>query len=278
MKQHEYIWKSYDGLNYYGKSWSNGHHAKGVINLVHGIGEHCARYEELAQKFVENGFDVISMDYRGHGKSEGKKGHTPSYKHYMYDIDMLLSKSMIIFPNLPVILYGHSMGGNLVLNYVLRKNPAIFSLIVTSPWLKLAFESPAIKIKTGKILKNIIPAFTQKTGLKTKNMSSNPDIVEKYENDNLVHGKITLRTFFEVRKAGEYAMENASKLYLPTLLMHGSADMITSWEASKETAAKSNYITFKLWENCYHELHNEPIKDEIFQYTINWLNQVIKQK
>jgi alpha-beta hydrolase superfamily lysophospholipase len=277
MIRTEYKWKSYDGLAYYACSWTLKNNPIAVICLVHGIGEHCSRYEDWIIRFVNSGYHVLSFDYRGHGKSEGKRGHTPSYDSFMNDVELLLKKSQEIFPGIPLILYGHSMGGNLVLNYVLRKNPEIKGIIVTSPWIRLAFEPPAFKVFLAKIMKGIFPGLIQSTGLKTKDLTRNDLVVDKYEKDELVHGKISVRTFFEVYNAGYWLLDHADEIKTPLLLMHGSADGISSSKASIEFKENGNdKITLKIWDGFFHELHNEAENELVFKYIKNWLENEIQ--
>ena len=95
---------------------------KGVILVTHGMGEHALRYAEMARYFTEAGFAVVAFDIRGHGSSEGKRGHTPSYDLLMDDIERVYDKVKSDYPDAPVVLFGHSMGGNLILNFLLRRN------------------------------------------------------------------------------------------------------------------------------------------------------------
>ena len=274
MQNTVYNWKSFDDLKYFAQSWSNNNTPKAIICLVHGIGEHSSRYNDWAKRFVDNDIFVLAFDYRGHGKSEGKRGHINEYEDIMRDIDMLLSKSKELFPETPLFLYGHSLGGNFVLNYLLRRNVSLKGAIVTSPWLRLAFEPPAGKVKLGKFVKSVFPTFIQKTGLKTEHISRDKNVVDKYEEDKLVHDKISVKLFFDAYDSGIWALENADKLNTNLLLMHGDSDSITSPKASASFAEKSlNKSVYKNWEGAYHELHNEINNDEVFDFVNTWLNK-----
>lgn len=271
--QKEYHWKSFDGLEIYAQSWQPvAGKPKAIINLVHGLGEHGGRFNEWAGFFVEEGYAMLAIDYRGHGKSGGKRGHTGEYQFFMRDIDLLLAKSEEIFPAIPRILYGHSLGGNLVINYAIQFNPAIQALIATSPWLKLASEPPWIKLILAKAIKGIFPALQNSTGLLSSQLSHDPEVAKVYSADPLVHGKISVNAFFAVMKAGLEAIRNAGRVKVPFLLIHGSEDLITSCKASQELAEKGNdKLTFRLWNGGFHELHQEPFKHEVFRFIINWL-------
>lgn len=263
---------SFDGLSLY--AWSQtADNAKGSVCLVHGMGEHSHRYDHVAYFFNQHGYSFFSMDHRGHGRSEGKRGHMPSFDALLNDVDQLLELAKSHGPQ-PLFLYGHSMGGNVVLNYVLRRKPAIAGVISTSPYLRLAFAPPAWKVSLGKLVAGIIPGFSQATGLEAEHISHDPGIVEAYQKDPLVHDKITARFFTEITAAGEYAIAHASELTVPALVVHGTADQITSAHASELFVQQSQgKAVLKLWEGLYHETHNEPEKSEVLQYTLAWMEK-----
>lgn len=276
MIHNEYTWMSHDGLEYYGQSWRPGSQPLAVINLVHGIGEHSSRYEDWARLFVDRGYAILSFDYRGHGKSEGKRGHAPSYEDLMKDIDLLGERSAFYFPKIPVILYGHSMGGNFVLNYCLRREFPAALAVVTSPWLIITREPPKFVLRLARIVEKMHPKFTFTLPIHVKDISRSAPAGEQYKKDALVHKKITARLFFEVHDAAAWALENACKLKIPLLLMHGSSDKITSVEGSRLFASQSPEVTLKIWEGLYHELHNEEERGAVFTYIAEWLKERIK--
>ena len=274
MKHSEFKFKTFDGLQLFAQSWQPETKFRAVICLVHGMGEHSGRYTHVVEQLTQAGYSLIAFDLRGHGQSQGPRGHTPSYETLLNDINSLLNEANKNFPELPRFLYGHSLGGNLVLNYVLRRQAQLKGVIVTDPWLRLAFEPPRFKIIFAQITNHIWPAFSQKSGLDTKALSHDPEVVRAYENDPLVHSYISARMFISIYQNGRWALEHASEFSLPLLLMHGGDDKITSLEASKEFANKiSEKCTFKIWDGLYHEIHNEPEKQIVFDFLINWLNK-----
>ena len=169
----------------------------------------------------------LAFDLRGHGKSEGKRGHTPSYNQLMNDMEEVLKEVQNKYPDLPCFLYGHSMGGNLVLNYLIRKKPKLKGAIVTSPWLQLAFSPTKLEMLFAQIIDKVYPSFTMKNTIKTNFLSHNPLIEPEYINDPLVHKVITPRMFICIEQSGLWAIDHASELEVPLLLMHGSDDHIT---------------------------------------------------
>jgi len=274
MKRIEFELHTTDNLKLFGHSWQPDTEVpKASIALVHGIGEHIMRYDQWAEKFVNRGYAVTGIDFRGHGRSKGKRGHIPSYESLLQDVDMLIRKSQEFFPDKPVILYGHSLGGNIVLNHALTRNN-ISRYIVTSPWLRLSFKPSSIKLALAQAMKRILPRLLQPSGLNVGHISHDPEVIKAYENDPLVHDRISVRMFINVYARGEWALANAGKLDRSVLLMHGGDDKITSADASCQFAEKAGKnVEFKIWKEMYHELHNEKIKDEVFGYIIDWLKK-----
>ena len=252
---------------------SPGENTKAVVILVHGLGEHVQRYLYWAGLFKKEGIGFLGVDLPGHGRSNGRKGVINNYSLPSEMIDILLTTCIKTFPGCPVYIYGHSLGGGIVLEYLLRKNPKIKGAIVTSPWLRLSFEPSKSKVLMASIMKYLFPGIVQSSGLNVKHISHDGNVVENYERDPLVHGKISVGLFDGAMTAARYSLEHASELKVPTLLMHGSDDQITSPEGSREFAGKSKMVELKIWEGGYHELHNEPFKDEVFKYIMNWINK-----
>ncbi|GAB4479703.1 MAG: alpha/beta hydrolase [Anaerolineales bacterium] len=271
MATSEWRWSGQDGTQFYARQWTPEKPQAAVI-LIHGHGEHINRYAHVAQAFNQAGFALLGFDLRGHGQSEGQRGHTPSYEQMQNDIADFFAQVMRRYPGLPLFFYGHSMGGNLTLNYLLRAQPAVRGAIVTGPWIRLAFEPPAAKIALAKMMDAISPSFSQSSGLETAALSRNKAVVEAYIADPLVHSKITSRLFLGMYAAGLWSLEHAAELKVPLLLMHGSADRLTSPAASREFAEKAgSLVTFKLWDGFYHEIHNEPEQAEVIQTMVAWL-------
>lgn len=277
MKNTVLNWKSNDGLNIFGQKWENETAApKAVICLVHGFGEHSNRYEHVAQFFTDNGYSVITYDHRGHGHSEGRKGHFPNYEEFLNDVGNLLNQAETHFPNLPKILYGHSMGGNVVANYAIKRQPKVAGIILSSPFFNTAFQPPAIKLAVGRLMRNWIPTLSLPSGLDVNSISRDKEVVKKYSNDPMVFDLISSKMGIELIEFGQEAVKNANQLKLPTLLFHGTGDKITSFEDSKKFAANAgNIVTFIEYKGLYHECHNEPEKAEVLGNVLKWCNNLI---
>lgn len=261
-----------DGLSLY--SWIRHlpDQPKGVIALVHGMGEHSRRYDHLSEYWKDRGYASAGLDLRGHGRSEGKRGHTASYDNLMNDIATFLDHVAKACPGARLILYGHSMGGNLALNYAIRRQPALAGVVVSAPYLRLAFNPPALKVRMAELLRGIVPSLSQRTGLDTRALSRDPQVKIRYEADPLVHDKITLSFFTQVHPAGEAIIGRASELTIPTLVMHGGADRLTSPAGAEDFVAKSSgKAELKIWKDFFHEIHNEPEWMDVAAFVVAWI-------
>ncbi|GJM32636.1 MAG: lysophospholipase [Saprospiraceae bacterium] len=272
MKNEEFNWKTTDGLNIYAKEWKASTPIA-VIGLVHGLGEHINRYNHLASYFTKKNYTVIGYDQRGHGQSEGKRGHTPDIDSLLDGISQLLVEVELRHPDLPVFLYGHSMGGGIVLNYVLRRHPTIAGAIVTAPWIELAFQPSSSLVILGKIMRFLHPKFSQPNDLDTGHLSHDPNVEKDYLADPLVHNKVSSALGIGMLEAGKWLLAFKGKVNIPLLIMHGTDDQITSAQASERFAAQlSGDVTFKSWEGLYHEIHNEIQQDQIFSFANKWMS------
>lgn len=255
---------------------SPGSDIKALIIMVHGLGEHIRRYVLWAEWFSSKSIGFLGVDLPGHGKSDGKRGHIRSYNHVYEMIDILLAESKKTFPGVPVFLYGHSLGGGIVINFLIDKAPEIRGAIVSSPWIRLAYEPDRIKIKLASIAKNFIPGLSQPNGLNVDHISNDKEVVKEYINDPLVHDKISVSLVHEAFRAGARALEDAHELKTPMLLIHGSDDKICSPEGSREFASKTKMAELKIWEGGYHELHNEIFKRDVFNFVADWINKKVE--
>lgn len=275
MHQKTFEFNSKDDLKLFGRIWmSPSPTPKGLVFLVHGLGEHSGRYADLADTFNQQGYHLAAFDLRGHGLSQGKRGHTPSYEHLLDDIEIFIKETQTRLPNkLPSFIYGHSLGGNLVLNFGLRRAADVSGYIATAPLIETAFEPPKAKLLAARVLSRILPTLTMKNGLEKPALSRDKAIVEAYESDPYVHDKLSARLGFTMLESGKYAAEHAADWKPKLLLMHGAADRICSCPASKAFAgAAGDNVDLVLWERGYHELHNDLEKEEVIAAMLQWLD------
>lgn len=275
MKHLEFNWKSSDGLDIFARGWSpDTTPPKAVICLVHGIGEHTLRYLHVAEFFTGKGYVLFGADLRGHGKSGGPRGHFPSIEAVLGDIDMTLEQARLHYPGVPLFIYGHSLGGILVLNYVLKRNPDVKGAIVTSPGLHTAVEEQPVKVLAARILGSLFPAVTLPTGLDADAITRDGEVVNAYKRDPLVHNRMSLGFGKTMLKVIHWTLEHAGEFSRPLLLMHGMKDSIAYPSSSTEVAASLNEkCKLVMWEGGYHELHNEPFKEEVFNTMTSWIEK-----
>jgi alpha-beta hydrolase superfamily lysophospholipase len=279
MKTYEFGWENKEGIKFFACGWEPTEKPKAVVALVHGHGEHVGRYANVAEAFTQAGYALAGFDLRGHGKSGGPRGHASSYEALMDDVADFLAQVAARYPKLPMFIYGHSLGGNLVLNFVLRRKPAVVGAIVTGPWLKLAFDPPAVQVTLARVMNKIAPGFTQHSKLDTTALSHDVQVVQAYDNDPLVHDMVSARLYMGMYDSGLWALEHAAEFPVPLLLMHGTADRITSAKASREFAERGGKnVTWRAWDGFYHEIHNEPEKAEVLAAMAAWMNTCLKKK
>lgn len=245
---------------------------KAVIALVHGQGEHIGRYGHLAAWFNARQVAVIGHDQQGFGKSAGKRGHFLRYDDLLNDVDLLLDRARAAYPGVPVFLYGHSMGGQVVLNFALRRRPQIAGLIATGPWVRLAFEAPVLKVAVGRLLKKIWPSLTLPTGLNANHISRDPDVVAAYLADPLVHDQVSAAAGIQMLFAARWLNQFAGPAPIRTLLLHGGDDRLTAAAATRELAARlTGDVTHREWPGLFHEIHNEKEQGEVFAHILDWM-------
>jgi alpha-beta hydrolase superfamily lysophospholipase len=264
------------GLRLFGRQWQPEQRAqiKAIVCLIHGIGDHSGRYQELVSYLVNRNFAVLAIDQMGHGQSEGQRGHAGRYDELLDNIALLIGKAQADDPGLPIFLYGHSWGGNQVLNFALRRRPVLQGVIATSPWLRLGFTPPRWKEWLGRLMSSVYPSLSQPSGLIADHISRDKAVVAAYLSDPLVHNKISASMFVHSHAAGLWALEQAAEFPLPLLLIHGSQDTLTSPQGSQEFAEKNkDKVSFRLFDGMYHETHHEIGKEEVFKTITEWMEK-----
>ena len=275
IPQSEFTLNTNDGLALYARSWGDPQASRAALVLVHGLGEHCSRYGHVAQALVSEGLYVLGFDQRGHGRSPGKQGWIPSYEQPLDDIAVALERAQMDTPDLPLFLYGHSLGGLEVLHYGLVRKPELQGVIATSPALMIS-TSTLNRLMAG-LMKHLAPNMIVANGLDASALSHDPLVGQAYLQDPLVHDKVSVRLGSYMMDVGRYILDHAAEWSLPLYLAHGTADRICQFEGSAQFAARAGeMVTFYPWEGLYHETHNELNKDEVVQAMIDWLNVQIR--
>jgi acylglycerol lipase len=267
------IIKTQDDLELNIRQYGNVRNSKKSLIITHGYGEHQGYYSEFADFFSENDFLVLTYDLRSHGLSEGRRGDVADFSFFLDDLRVIVSYAGSIKQDNEIYLFGHSLGGSIVLNFLLRfPHLKIKKAIVSSPWLKLAFDPPFYKLAMAKLGKLFFPSLVIKGELRTADLSRDNKFVEKFDIDTLTYDKISSRYYFSIRDAGLFALENASGLKTRVLISHGDDDKVTSYEASKQFCENS-MADFKSWDGGYrHVVFSENDKKDIFNYYLGYLS------
>lgn len=279
MKKDEWTWTSNDNIEITAKSWVPDSKPKAVICLVHGLGEHSGRYAHVGKTFTESGFALAGFDLRGHGKSGGQRGHYPSLKTLMGDLHQQCEQINNRFPKTPQFMYGHSLGGLFVLVYATYQHHSLTGIISVAP----ALQSPVLEQKNKMAMVNFLgglfPTLTIPTGLDPESISRNTRIVRDYQEDPLVHDQATLSTGKIGLQAIEWVLAHTESFPSPLLILHGTEDKLVYPSGSKELSSMiEGNLTTKFFDGLYHELHNEPEKDQVLAFSLDWMNSQLKNK
>ena len=266
---------SSQGQAFYAQAWTPEQAPQAVVALIHGHGEHSGRYPGVAQALTQAGFALAGFDLYGHGQTQGKRGHAPSLEALHASIQAFLDQLQERFAGCPIFLYGHSMGGCLAASYTLRHQPPVQGVILSSPWFQLAFRPSGVDLFLARTMVNIYPAFTQSTKLDATAISRDPAEVQRYQDDPLVHDLISPALFMAIHREATWLLEQASAWNAPLLLVHGTGDRLTSWQASERFASEAGGedLTWHPVEGGFHELHHDPGRQDLFATYIAWLRE-----
>jgi alpha-beta hydrolase superfamily lysophospholipase len=252
--------------------------ARGVVLMVHGLGEHAGRYDHVANALSNWGFEVCAYDQRGHGESTGVPGTLPSCNALLDDLAEVMDDTRQQYPKLPLILLGHSLGGLVTSRFVSLGMRPVEALVLSSPALDAglgAFQKLLLKI-----LPSIAPNLAVANGLDANFISHDPQVVKDYLSDRLVHNKISPRLGKFIATAGPATVASAAKWRTPTLLMYAGADKLVrpagsrrfAQLAAESKAVKPGIVTAKCFDGYYHELFNELEPAPVFEMLKTWLD------
>ena len=269
-----------DGSNLIVQEWplSSSVPKRGMVIIVHGLGEHAGRYNHVAAKLNEWGFAVRGYDQCGHGESEGLRGSLPSDNRLLDDLaDMVDSTRAQAPPGLPLFLLGHSMGGLVVARFISLNMRQVDGVILSSPALDPGLN--AFQKMLVAILPKIAPNLRVGNGVKPQYISHDPAVVIDYKADPLVHDRISARLAQFIATAGPAALAHAPHWTVPTLLMYAGDDHLLNADGSRKFAATApqDVVTSVCFEKLYHEIFNEYDARPVFAELRQWLDrQVIK--
>lgn len=260
------------------RTWTPSASPLGVVVIAHGLGEHSGRFGRVAAVLNDAGLAVVAADHRGHGNSPGKRGHA-EWSQLLGDLARVVEHARAAWPGLPVLLYGHSLGGALVVRYAQRNPEAVAAVVASAPAFRPAFEPPAWKLAAARLLHRLWPSLTMHNELDLGALSRDPDVVDAFLADPLTHDRISVGLALGALAAGEAALRDAAALRVPTLIVHGDADRLTSFAASRSfAAAAGEQVELLAVEGGYHEPHNDPGHEGVVARLAGWLGARARQR
>ena len=249
--------------------------------ITHGYGEHSGRYAFMGQFFAKNGFSVTTYDLPGHGLTYGRRAHITDYNEYLNTLNIALSKAEEANPalkDLPLFVFGHSMGGLITARYLEGKLPAnLKAAALTSPYLGCNIPIPGIVLALARMAGVICPIMAIKSTFSGKDVTQNPDIIKEYDTDPLMVRRTTTGWFRASEKCQKYVLSHINDVSVPLFCWAGDTDKLA---IPAVTAAFMEKVptkkTFRLVENCYHEVLNEaPYRDEGLKAILAWFKEAL---
>jgi acylglycerol lipase len=247
--------------------------ARGVVVIVHGLGEHSDRYGHVARRLVAEGYAAYALDHRGHGRSEGSRAVIDRLTNAVSDIDRLVLLAGDAHPGLPVFMLGHSMGGLLAVQYALEHQDRLTGLVLSG-----ALAAPDAAPAPARLIARMLSAVAPRAGLIALDaslVSRDPQVVAAYRADPMVHhGKLPARTVAELIAAGQRFPELVAEIRVPTLIMYGSEDRLCPPSGSVMLGERIGAadITVIPYEGLYHEILNEPEQETVLDDMCAWLD------
>lgn len=262
------------GLHLYYRTWESATPSAGII-VVHGLAEHSGRYEEFGRRMASNSVNVYAFDLRGHGVSEGRRGHADRFEFLLQDVERFRREvESITNGELPLFVLGHSMGGLIALRYIEEYDAPLRGAVLVSPWLASGPSVPRWKVLGAGVLNKILPSLPIDAGIDADFLCHDALVVTRYREDPLVHGKITPRLFAEASSSMGLVFHRSDRIRIPLLFLLAGDDQIVDTKKS-ETFARSlsaTDVTIRVMPNYYHEVLNDFDRAHASKEVREWVN------
>lgn len=267
-----------DGENIAVQDWplDYGRQLRGVVLLVHGLGEHAGRYDHVARRLNDWGFAVRGYDQYGHGESDGVRGGLPDEQRLLTDLaDVIDSTRRRMDASTPLILFGHSLGGLVAARFVSLRLRPVEGLVLSSPALDLGLSRWQTVVLA--VLWRLAPDWPVRSGFDPRVLTHDRAVVRAYREDPLVHDRLTARLARFMVDAGVATRAYAPHWQVPTLLLYAGDDHLVSAAGSGAfaAAAPAGMVSAHGFEGCYHEIFNErePEREAVFARLERWLDE-----
>jgi lysophospholipase len=279
MRRSEGSISGVDGLRLAYRAWEASNARAGIV-VVHGLGEHSGRYEQFAEAMAAGAVSTYALDQRGHGLSDGRRGHVPSLDIFLRELDRFRREvEGLAEYRLPLFLLGQSMGGLIALRYMEEHESRFRGGIICSPWLATSIPVPRWKIMLANALNRVLPALPFRSTMNPEHFSHDPDIVTSYRVDPLVHDAITPRLFAEVASAMGLVLQRSDRIHEPLLFMLGGNDRLVDTERTVRFAQSMRgvEVTVRVFPGLYHELLQELERARIFREIGDWIETRLRR-
>lgn len=279
MPHEQDAFETSDGLRLFENRWIPEDDPTAVLVIVHGFTEHGGRYARAAAELNRHGYAVVAMDLRGHGRSEGERAFVQSFDQYLDDLDAQLVRLRRRWPDKPLFLFGHSMGGTILIRLAMKRPETIERANVRG----IVLSAPALQVADGlfptlRRLAGLVARVFPRLGvvrLGSSKISRDPTAVADFQNDPLVfHDRFPVRTGAELLAAFNDIQENPQALRLPFFLLQGTDDKVVCPRTCRRliSRAKSPDKELRIYEGFYHDLLHEIDREEVLQDIIDWLD------
>lgn len=265
-----------DGLDLHA-TYYPGAEPRGILVVSHGLGEHSACYDRFAALVASAPglVDVLTFDYRGHGRSPGKRGVVRRYSDFVGDLRAALDRASELRPGAPVFLLGHSNGGQVALHAILSEPGRIEGLILSNPSLRIAARVPAHKYLAGLVLRRLAPNVTLTSTVVDEQLTRDPVSLAERKADLLRHGKINAPLFFGMVEGGASVLARAEEVSLPLLMILGGSDSVVDPTATRGFFERvgSADKTLKIYPEMLHEPLNDVGREAVVAEILAWLTR-----
>jgi alpha-beta hydrolase superfamily lysophospholipase len=259
----------------YYQYWETDAVPRAVIIVVHGAAEHSGRYDRFAGYITDHGYAVAALDHPGHGQSEGTRVHVDQFDDYLDALEPFHRQVNNDFPDIPVFLLGHSLGGLISCRYLLQHQARFLGCVLSGPAIMTELEPGLLQTWTIRLFSLVAPRAGV-LQLDSSGVSRDLAEVERYRKDPLVYnGKMTARLVSELFKAMQDIRQRAAEIRLPLLFLHGGADAMTAPAGSEfmHRAVSSADKQLKIYPGLFHEIFNEPEYNVVFADVLSWCDE-----
>ena len=250
-----------------------------VLILIHGYGEHCGRYDEMAMYFAQRGFAVHAYDQAGHGRTTGARGHVDRFDRLPEEVARFVELVGLDHPRLPITLLGHSMGGLVVAGAAVLHHPPVDRIVLSGALLELAGGGlrQTLSLAAAKVLSLIAPRLGISAGLDSAGLSRDPEVIRRYDEDPYVKDRMTTRFAAGMNQMLDRVSGAAGRVERPILVLHGGQDPMSAPSGSERFYAGlagpiSNESALKVYPELRHEIFNEPEREAVWQDVLAWLD------